>query len=132
MKDRFTIDGFIRLFPYQQHVFRCVFHFDKLHHLGLITIVFQNQSTDRVGDHHRLTFQEDAVARDGVDFARAFHLLTDLLVATWGANNQFSPCLDARSNGIVGGRVSCVKGYQHIQFLGSEVLNTAFHEFQAL
>ena len=76
-------------FPsHQQHVFRRVFHLDKLHHLCLVAIIFQDQGTDGVGNHHGLTFEEDAVACDGVETPRVFHLLANLLVTAGRADDQ--------------------------------------------
>ena len=108
-----------------------MFHLDELHHLGLITEILQNQGTDGVGDHHSLTLKENTVARDGVDLARAFHLLTDLLVAAGGAHDEFRSSLDARGDGVVGGRVAGMKRNQHIQFFGMISLDAALHKRQA-
>ena len=44
--------------PHQQHILRRVFHLDKLHHLGLVAEILQNQGADGVGDHHSLTLKE--------------------------------------------------------------------------
>ena len=112
----FRVFHVFRCFPSnQQHIFRRMFHLDELHHLGLVAEILQNQGADGVGDHHSLTFEEDAVSRDGIDFARTLHLLPDLLVATECADNQLRSSLDARGDGIVGGRVAGMKRNQHIQ-----------------
>ena len=74
---------FRRLPSHQQHILRRVFHLDEFHHLGLVSEILQDQGADGVGDHHSLAFKEDAVARDGVNLTRAFHLLSNLLMATW-------------------------------------------------
>ncbi len=74
----FRVFRVFRCFPAdEQHVLRCVLHLDELHHLGLVAELFENQGADGVGDHHGLTFKEYAVARDGIETARTFHLLPD-------------------------------------------------------
>ena len=106
-------------------------HFDELHHLGLVTEILKNQGTDGICDHHGLPFKEDAVARDGIHFARAFHLLPDLLVAAWRTDNQFRSRLDARGDGVVGGCFAGMKRNQNIEFFGMIRLDAALHKLQA-
>ena len=79
---------FRRLPSHQQHILRRVLHLDELHYLCFVSEILQDQGANGVGNHHSLAFKEDAVARDGVDLARALHLLPDLFVAAGGADNQ--------------------------------------------
>ena len=129
--DAFSVGVCFGFPPYQQHILRRVLHLDEFHHLGLVAEILQNQGANGVSNHHRLTCEEDAIPRDGIHLARAFHLLSDLLVTTRGTYNQFRTRLDTRSYGIVGSRVAGVKRYQHIQLIGMVGLDTALHKLQA-
>ena len=109
-----------------------MFHLNEFHHLGFIAVIFHHQGSYRVGDHHCLTLHKDAVTRDGIDFPGAFHLLTDLFMATGGADNQLRPCPDTFGNGIVSGCVARMKGNQHIQLFRLKCLDATLHKLQTL
>ena len=108
------IDRSIALSSYQQDILRCMFHLNELHHLCLVTVIFHYQSTDSIGNHHRLTFQENAISCDWVNDFRLLHLLTNLLVTTWSADNQFSPGFYTFYNSVVGGSVAGMKSDKDI------------------
>ena len=114
LQDRFLIDRSIALSSNEQYIFRSMFHLDELHHLCLVSVIFHYQGTYRIGDHHRLTFQEDAVTCDRINDFRLLHLLTYLLVTTRSADDQLSARLYTFNNSIVGGSVTCMKSDEDI------------------
>ena len=99
----------IRFSSYKKHVLRSMFHLDKLHHLRLISEIFQYQGSYRIGNHHSLTLHKDSVTCYCINNFRLLHLLTDLLVTTRSANYQLCPRLYTFYNCIIGGSVASMK-----------------------
>ena len=104
----------IRFSSYKKHVLRSMFHLDKLHHLRLISEIFQYQGSYRIGNHHSLTFHKDAVTRYCINNSRLLHLLTNLLVTTRSAYYQLRPRLYTFYNSVVSGSVAGVESDQHV------------------
>ena len=98
----------------EKHVLGRMFHLDKLHHLRLISEIFQYQGTYRVGNHNSLTFHEDAVTRYCINNFRLLHLLTNLLVTTRSAYYQLRSRLYAFNDSIVSGSIASMQSDKDI------------------
>jgi len=98
------------------YIFRSVFQRDKFKYIGFIAVCFQNHGTYGVSDNLGLSLFENTKFGDIAQFVRHVECFSDLLMAAWSTNNQFSIRLYSSKNGIVGSGVAGMQCNQYVYF----------------
>ncbi len=108
---------FYLAFPSNDHyIFGCMICRDKLEGFGLITMFFEDERTQPVGEHFGLTLHENPMFQDGLHFIFRIHLFTDLFVAARRTNDISGISRNSFKNGVIGGCITGMERDEHIDF----------------